>query len=185
MASSAAVTPESEYSPTPIPGKKGLSVIQVDAKGDQYLVTLHNSKAERHSDLKPVGYHNWTQSDGANNGMHLWTFILNDNNGGDLYHQGKNKKAKKVEEHIGRSFITDKSNKTLYYVDKKQTPWQIKSRNKDDFEGFKNTQIPLNDGSFVALEQIVELNTIRAFEQLLKDQGEKNFYFFNNQTCPS
>ena len=123
-------TPESEYSPTTIPGEKGLSVIQVDDQGDQYLVKLNKNnkkqEATRYSNLKQVGYHNWTQNDGK----HLWTFILNDNNGGDLYHQGKNKKAKKVEEHIGRSFITDKNNKTLYYVDKKQTPWQIKSRNK-------------------------------------------------------
>lgn len=123
-------TPESEYSPTTIPGEKGLSVIQVDDQGDQYLVKLNknnkNQKATRYSDLKQVGYHNWIK----NNGMHLWTFILNDNNGGDLYHQGKNKKAAKIEENIGRSFITDKNNKTLYYVDKKNTPWQIKSRNK-------------------------------------------------------
>ena len=127
-------TPESEYSPTTIPGEKGLSVIQVDDKGDQYLVKLNKNnkkqKTTRYSGLKQVGYHNWTQNDGTNNGMHLWTFILNNTNGGDLYHQGKNKKAKKVEEKIGRSFITDKNNKTLYYVDKKNTPWQIKSRNK-------------------------------------------------------
>lgn len=122
------VTPESEYSPTPIPGKKGLSVIQVDAQGDQYLVKLNKDKkaqAERHSDLKPVGYHNWVQ----NEGLHLWTFVLNNTNGGDLYHQGKNKKATKIEENIGRSFITDKNHRALYYVDKKTTPWQIKTRN--------------------------------------------------------
>ncbi|WP_154223468.1 TolB family protein [Marinicella rhabdoformis] len=121
------VTPESEYSPTPIPGKKGLSVIQVDAQGDQYLVKLNNKKdqqAERHSDLKPVGYHNWVQNDG----LHLWTFVLNTTGGGDLYHQGKNKKVTKIEENIGRSFITDKNHTALYYVDKKTKPWQIKTR---------------------------------------------------------
>ncbi|MAD42284.1 MAG: acriflavin resistance protein [Arcobacter sp.] len=70
--------------------------------------------------------------------------------------------------------------KGVSFDDKEMLDIKIKSKNKDDFEGFKNTQIPLNDGSFVALEQIVELNTIRAFEQLLKDQGEKNFYIFAN-----
>jgi len=57
---------------------------------------------------------------------------------------------------------------------------KIQSINKDDFNSFKNTQIPLNNGKYVSLEQIVELNTIRALEQLLKDQGIKNFYLFAN-----
>ena len=70
--------------------------------------------------------------------------------------------------------------KSVSFDDKEMLDIKIQSKNKDDFEGFKNTQIPLNDGSFVALEQIVELNTVRAFEQLLKDQGEKNFYIFAN-----
>mgnify|MGYP003387067681 CR=1 FL=1 len=70
--------------------------------------------------------------------------------------------------------------KSVSFDDKEMLDIKIQSKNKDDFEGFKNTQIPLSDGSFVALEQIVELNTVRAFEQLLKDQGEKNFYIFAN-----
>ena len=130
-------SPESEYSPTTIPGEKGLSVIHVDAQGDQYLAKIKPSKkglqTERYSDLKQVGYHNWTQ----NNGKHLWTFILNGTNGGDLYHQGKNKKAVKLDENIGRSFITDKNHKALYYVDKKPKPWQIKSRTSVKSKGTK------------------------------------------------
>ncbi len=70
--------------------------------------------------------------------------------------------------------------KGVSFDDKEMLDIKIKSKNKDNYEAFKSTQIPLSNGSFVALEQIVELNTIRAFEQLLKDQGEKNFYFFAN-----
>ena len=70
--------------------------------------------------------------------------------------------------------------KGVSFDDKEMLDIKIKSKNKDDFEAFKNTQIPLSNGTFVALDQIVELNTIRAFEQLLKDQGEKNFYIFAN-----
>lgn len=114
----------SEYSPTPIPGGPGLSVIQVDEQGDQYLVKINNRSKlppERFSDLKQVGYHNWTH----NRGTHLWTFILNDNNGGDLYHQGQDKKATKIKDNIGRSFIRGNDHKTLYFVDKNHKPWQI------------------------------------------------------------
>ncbi len=70
--------------------------------------------------------------------------------------------------------------KGVTFDEKEMLDVKVQSKNKDDFQAFKNTQIPLYDGTFVSLEQIVELNTIRAFEQLLKDQGEKNFYIFAN-----
>ncbi len=114
----------SEYSPTTIPGERGLSVIQVDEQGDQYLVKIDNRSKlppQRHSDLKQVGYHNWT----INKEMHLWTFILNDQNGGDLYHQGSDKKAQKITTNIGRSFVVDETQQKLYFIDKKHQPWQI------------------------------------------------------------
>ena len=57
---------------------------------------------------------------------------------------------------------------------------KIESLNKDDFENFKNLEIPLNDGTFIALNQIVDFNVIRGFEQLVKDDAEKNFYVFAN-----
>lgn len=136
----------SEYSPTTIPGEKGLSVIQVDAAGDQYLVKLkRGTKAQRFSDLKQVGYHNWTKNKGR---KHLWTFILNNESGGDLYHQGKDKKASKIASNIGRSFITDKNHRTLYYVDKNTTPWQIKSRQKKKGKSQVIMDLPLGSEDF-------------------------------------
>ncbi|TDR22417.1 TolB family protein [Marinicella litoralis] len=116
-------TAESEYSPTPMPEANGISVVQVDANGDQYLVLLQkNEEAKRYSDLKQVGYFNWTQ------GKVVWSFMLNDNNGGDLYIQGADLEAEKLAENVGRSFITDASNQSIYYVDKNTQPWRIKSR---------------------------------------------------------
>lgn len=57
---------------------------------------------------------------------------------------------------------------------------KIESVNKDDFKSFKNLEIPLSDGTFIALNQIVDFKTIKGFEQLLKDNAEKNFYVFAN-----
>ncbi len=57
---------------------------------------------------------------------------------------------------------------------------KIKSLNKDDFENFKTIEIPLNDGTFIALNQVVEFKIIKGFEQLIKDNAEKNFYIFAN-----
>jgi multidrug efflux pump subunit AcrB len=70
--------------------------------------------------------------------------------------------------------------KAVSFDEKEMLDIKIQSQSKDSFESLKNTLIPLDDGTFVALNQIVELNTIRAFEQLLKDDGIKNFYVFAN-----
>ena len=121
------VTAASEYSPTPLLDGQGLSVVQVDAAGDQYVVWLNNQaepekQIKRYSDLKQVGYFNWTQ-DG-----YLWSFVLNDKNGGDLYLQGPDLEAKKLSENVGRAFITDAAGKRLYLVDKNTAPYRIHSR---------------------------------------------------------
>ncbi|WP_428026577.1 efflux RND transporter permease subunit [Arcobacter sp.] len=70
--------------------------------------------------------------------------------------------------------------KSVSFDEKEMLDIKIQSTNKDDIEKFKNTQIPLDDGTFIALNEIVEFNTIRAFEQLLKDDAIKNFYVFAN-----
>lgn len=70
--------------------------------------------------------------------------------------------------------------KSVSFDEEEMLDIKIQSLNKDDYESFKNTKIPLENGSFVSLEEVVELNTLKAFEQLLKDQGIKNFYVFAN-----
>ncbi|MFC3193807.1 PD40 domain-containing protein [Marinicella sediminis] len=119
------LTSESEYSPTPIPGTELLSVVQVDSQGDQYLVLLdptakQGDQAKRYSDIKQVGYFNWTT------GRNLWLFKLADQ-GGDLYWLNEQKQPRLVTRHVGRSFITNAAQDTLYFVDKKTMPWRIRS----------------------------------------------------------
>ena len=70
--------------------------------------------------------------------------------------------------------------KAVSFDEKEMLDIKIKSKSKDDFESFKNTQIPLSNGTNIALNEIVDFNTIRAFEQLLKDDTVKNFYVFAN-----
>ena len=55
-----ATTPESEYSPTPMPGG-GLSVVRAEADGTQRLWKLAEGRAPELllPDVKPVGYHAW------------------------------------------------------------------------------------------------------------------------------
>jgi hydrophobic/amphiphilic exporter-1 (mainly G- bacteria), HAE1 family len=69
--------------------------------------------------------------------------------------------------------------KAVSFDEKEMLDIKIKSENKDDFESFKNTKIPIGN-SFVALYEVVELTTLKGFEQLLKDEGIKNFYVFAN-----
>ena len=57
---------------------------------------------------------------------------------------------------------------------------KIQSLGKDDFENFKTIPIPLNDGTFVRLDEIAEFKIIKGFEQLIKENGQKNFYVFAN-----
>lgn len=57
---------------------------------------------------------------------------------------------------------------------------KIQSINKDDFESFKNVQIPLNDGTFVRLTEVCDLIVTKSLEQLVKDGGETNFYLYAN-----
>ena len=70
--------------------------------------------------------------------------------------------------------------KSVSFDDEEMLDIKIESKTKDDFENFKNTKIPMANGNFVILKEVVELNSLRAFEQLLKDDGIKNFYVFAN-----
>ena len=70
--------------------------------------------------------------------------------------------------------------KAVSFDEKEMLDIKIKSQSKDSFSSLKKTLVPLDNGTFVALEQIVELNIIQAFEQLIKDDGIKNFYVVAN-----
>ena len=57
---------------------------------------------------------------------------------------------------------------------------KIRSSNKDDFNTFKNLELPLKDGTYARLNELVEFQTIRSFEKLTKDSGVVNFFLFAN-----
>lgn len=74
-----------------------------------------------------------------------------------------------------------------YYLEKKKgvvfnqndmLDIKISSLSKDNFEEFKNLQIPLKTGEIVSLSQIATFNTIKSFEKITKEEGDKNFYFY-------
>jgi hypothetical protein len=55
-------TPESEYSPTPIPARNAVSVIQSDLNQKQYVyaIDIENGRMEvLFPEVAPVGYHAW------------------------------------------------------------------------------------------------------------------------------
>ena len=55
-------TPESEYSPTPLPNRKGFSVIRVEADSTQRLWAFDGDGSRPRlvlDSIKPVGYHAW------------------------------------------------------------------------------------------------------------------------------
>ena len=70
--------------------------------------------------------------------------------------------------------------KAVSFDDTDMLDIKIESLNKDDYETFKNVELPLDDGTFVALSQVTDFKVIRGFEQLVKDNAERNFYVFAN-----
>ena len=57
---------------------------------------------------------------------------------------------------------------------------KIRSEEKDSLSALKHFQVKLDDGSFVALKDIVDFSTIHSFEKVIKDSGETNFYIYAN-----
>ncbi len=114
-------TPESEYSPTPIPGRKALSVIQVEADQKQRLWAIDVASGEMElllADAEPVGYHAWI------NNSEVAMFIL-----GDSFTLQTasldNKDTSLVADNIGRSIRKHPQTGEILFVDKNREPWQI------------------------------------------------------------
>jgi len=58
---------------------------------------------------------------------------------------------------------------------------KIKSLNfKDDLQSFKKLEIPLQNNTYVKLEDICEFEKVAALEMLVKDDGHTSFYVFAN-----
>mgnify|MGYP000303444967 CR=1 FL=1 len=50
--------------------------------------------------------------------------------------------------------------KSVTFDDTKMLDIKIQSINKDDFNEFKNSKIPLSDGTYVSLHEIADFNII-------------------------
>ncbi len=114
-------TPESEYSPIPIPGRKALSVIQVEADQKQRLWAINVASGNMDlllADIEPVGYHAWI------NNSEVAMFIL-----GDSFTLQTasldNKNTSLVANNIGRSIRKHPQTSEILFVDKNREPWQI------------------------------------------------------------
>ncbi len=57
---------------------------------------------------------------------------------------------------------------------------KVRSEEKDSLSALKHFQVKLDNGSFVALKDIVEFETVKSFERIIKDAGETNFYIYAN-----
>lgn len=114
-------TAESEYSPTPIPGRDALSVIQADLNQKQYLYAINIVSGDMElllPDVEPVGYHAWV------NDQEVAMFILGDSF--TLQTARLNTAGTTViADNIGRTLRKDPVTGEILFVDKNSAPWQI------------------------------------------------------------
>ena len=114
-------TPESEYSPTPIPGRNALSVIQADLNQKQFLFAIDIASGNMElllPDVEPVGYHAWYSE------QEVAMFIL-----GDTFTLQtatlKTSGTEIVADNIGRSIRKHPETGEVLFVSKNSEPWQI------------------------------------------------------------
>lgn len=135
---------ESEYSPTPIPGRNALSVIEVEPDGRQKLWSLDIDSGEMQRllpNVEPVGYHAWIDDDSVAMFILGETFTLQTARIG-------NGSATVVADNIGRTIRKHPQTGEILYVDQNTEPWQITAINTDT--GAKRSVMPLfpNDEDF-------------------------------------
>jgi hypothetical protein len=114
-------TPESEYSPTPIPGRNAVSVIQADLKQKQYLYAIDVATGSMElllPDVEPVGYHVWV------NEREVAMFILGDSFTLQTARLGT-AGTKQIADNIGRSLRKHPESGEILFVDKNTEPWKI------------------------------------------------------------
>ncbi len=133
-------TPESEYSPTPIPGTEAVSVVRVEKDGRQRLWRLEPEsgvfslwRLEPESgvfslllpDVEPVGYHAWVAED------LLALFVLGEPHSLQVAVPG-NGLATRVFDNIGRTLRRHPLTNEILFVDKGVEPWRIASLDPAD-----------------------------------------------------
>lgn len=135
---------ESEYSPTPVPGRNALSVIEVEPDGKQKLWSIDIDSGEMERllpNVEPVGYHAWINDDSVAMFILGETFTLQTAEIGDGG-------ATVVANNIGRSIRKHPQTGEILYVDQNSESWQIAAINTNT--GAKRSVMPLfpNDEDF-------------------------------------
>jgi hypothetical protein len=119
--STIASSPESEYSPTPIPGQKALSVVRVEPDGRQRLWRIDLQTGGFGlllPGVEPVGYHTWHTNAGVALFVLGETFSLHSAFIGD-------QPSRMVHDNIGRTLRSNIQTGKVYFVDKNAEPWTI------------------------------------------------------------
>jgi len=120
-------TLESEYSPTPIPGRNAVSVIQADLNQKQYLYAIDIASGEMElllPDVEPVGYHVWV------NDQEVAMFILGDSFTLQTARPGT-PGATQIADNIGRSLRLHPDSGEILFVHKNSEPWNIAAFNPE------------------------------------------------------
>ena len=117
-------SPESEYSPTPIPGRNAVSVIRVEPPEQlQRLWSIDITDGSLEllmPNVEPVGYHTWLDE------QSIAAFIL-----GESFTMHKavvgDRPSEFLADNIGRTLRTHPQTGHILFVDKNSEPWTIAS----------------------------------------------------------
>jgi hypothetical protein len=122
-------SPESEYSPTPIPGRDAVSVIRVEPPDNlQRLWSISVASGEAKllmPNVEPVGYHTWIDEES------VAVFILGDS---FTLHKATigDQPSKLLADNIGRTLRMHPQTGQVLFVDKNSEPWSIASFDVDN-----------------------------------------------------
>ena len=114
-------TPESEYSPTPIPGRAAISVVRDygDLKQQLWAFPLADGEPELLlPDVNPIGYHAWADE------QSLILFVLGDVTTLQAARVGPGS-GKVLGETPGRALARIPDSHEMSFVDKSTEPWQL------------------------------------------------------------
>lgn len=109
--------PESEYSPTPMPGARGFSAVRVEADSTQRLWRFGwdgEGAAVLFPDIEPVGYHAWAGPDYAA------LFVLGDPPTLQIV-EGETGRVQEVARDVGRSLQTIPGEQAVSFVQRVPT----------------------------------------------------------------
>lgn len=180
-------TPESEYSPTLIPGKEDFSCVRVEQDGETQTLSVYPSDgigiAKRYMhNTKNIGYHAWLEN------MTLALFLVEAPDHNLAIADAISERRSIILDKIGRTLKVTPDNKLLFIHKISELEWLIKSYNPDtnkskilaqalpkveDFELLSDGNLISGSGSKL---YVFKTGQSKAWEEVidLKDIGVKN-----------